>query len=62
MTKYPKVPEQKTKNKEKITATVDHAVGDKLREIMPENYYNFSETTNKVLKAGLKSMGYEIEA
>jgi len=62
MTKYPRVPEYRSKNKEKITATVDNAIGDKLREIMPDYYYNFSAVTNDVLKAGLKSLGYELEA
>lgn len=63
LTNYPRVPEYRTKNKEKITATVDHPVGDKLRDIMNESEYaNFSAVTNKVLKAGLKSLGYEIEA
>ena len=61
-TKYPKVPVQKTAHKEKITGTVDHAIADKLREIMPLHYYNYSAVINDVLKAGLEHLGYELEA
>jgi len=61
MTTYPRLPLNKTTHKEKISGTIDHAVGDKLREIMPNYYYNYSATVNTVLIEGLRALGYEIE-
>jgi len=54
---------RRTCNKERIDVTIDNHVADKLRDIMNESEYaTFSGVSNKVLKAGLKSLGYEIEA